>query len=521
MSSSKPQAASAARTLPTTSRQRLQPRKKKNMLTQNKNRATTLVSAAGALAMLATGAFSSSALASSHREAPSISLDPAADNTDLYAWVKPGTHDKLYIVAAYNPLEEPSGGPNFHKFDDNVRYEIHIARGGDSLRDEYTYYIYFKTKRLTRLRGDDIANSEELFNGIQFFRQISSVPPQQTYTVVRKDRHGKREVIVRDAPVAPPNIGPSTDRIVYQPASGVYDDAYAASFLRNTADGGRVWAGPRDDGFYVDLGGIFDLANILPNNRAKPVDGVAGFNCHAIVLEIPTETLTASGEAPTVGASDEQTLGIWASASRRKVTVRRHKRVRHYGRWVQVSRLGLPLINEVVIGLQDKDKFNRSRPKNDARNFGAYFLNPVLVRNAEAVGIYAALGFTDSAADTALLNELKHGPDGNGRLDIINAINIKDVGGVDAHSISTIGDVLRVDMGLDSAFPNGRPLVDGAAANQEQADVTDVLLTLLLSGGRIAVSDNVSSNDKDFLTEMPFLALPWQGFDQGHGIAAP
>src|SRR5882724_4166948 len=124
-----------------------------------------------ALALLGTGGV---AEASSHREAPAISLDPAADNTDVYAWVTPGTHDKFYVVANYIPLEEPSGGPNFHRFDDDVRYEVHIARGPDSLEDAVAYEIYFKTKPLTKVPSKQIGTSEDLFNGIQFFSQIAA-----------------------------------------------------------------------------------------------------------------------------------------------------------------------------------------------------------------------------------------------------------------------------------------------------------------------------------------------------------
>ena len=452
--------------------------------------------------------------ASSHREAPAISLDPAADNTDVYAWVKPGTRDKLYIVTSYIPLEEPAGGPNFHMFDPDVRYEVHIARGPDSLEDAVTYYVRFKTKPFPRLSGDDIAFNEDLFNGIQFFAQIASTPPQQTYSVVKVEK-GRETVLIEDAPVAPNNIGPRTDALVNQPASGKYDDAFAATFVRNLRGGGRVFAGPRDDGFYVDLGGVFDLANIT-SGRKKPTDGVAGYNVHAIALEIPTDQLTGTGKAPTSGASDAQTLGIWAAASRRKVTIRRSQDDQQLGPWVQVSRLGLPLINEAVIGLQDKDRWNRHTPADDLEYYAPYFLHPVIVRNAEAVGIYKELGVDDDTVEA-----LKHGPDGKGRFDIIDAINLKDFPTKGAHKINTIGDVLRVDLGIDSAFPNGRPLVGGAKPNQEQADVTDVLLTLLLSGGAIKVSDNVNSNDANFLPDMPFLPLPRQGFDQGHGVPAP
>lgn len=454
------------------------------------------------------------ALASSHREAPAIALDPAADNTDVYAWVKPGSHDKLYIVANWIPLEEPAGGPNFHQFDPDVRYEVHVARGPDSLADAVGYYIYFQNREVERVASDQVASNEELFNGIQFFAQISAPPPQQTYTVVKVEK-GKTTVLIDNAPVAPVNIGPRTDGVVYQPATGKYDDAFAATFIRNLKGGGRVFAGPRDDGFYVDLGGAFDLANIT-KDRKRPTDGVAGFNTHTIALEIPTEQLTGNGKKPTAGPSDEQTLGVWSASSRRKVTIRRHNGDNAFGPWVQVSRLGLPLINEVMIGIQDKDRYNRSTPSDDLASFAPYFLFPVIVRNAEAVGIYTELG-----VDSDTVEFLKRGDDGKGRTDIINAINIRDVPTAGAHNIQTVGDVLRVDLGIDSGFPNGRPLEGGKKPNQEQTDVTDALLTLILAANTLEVKDNVNGNDKDFLREFPFLALPHQGFDEGHGIPAP
>jgi hypothetical protein len=463
-------------------------------------------------------AICASAQASSHREAPAIALDPAADNTDVYAWVKPGTHDKLYLVANWIPLEEPAGGPNFHSFDEDVRYEIHLARGGKSLDDAVAYYIYFDTKRPERLEGDDIAFSEELFNGIQFFAQIAVPPPQQTYTIVKVEPKGddrKETVLIKDAPVAPVNIGPRTDAVVYKPASGTYDDSFAATFIKPLKGGGRVFAGPRDDGFYVDLGGIFDLANITAGRR-KPTDGVAGFNTHTIALEIPTSELTGTGKAPKLGASDAQTLGVWAASSRRTVTIRRDGRPLNFGPWVQVSRLGLPLVNEALIGMQDKDKYNRTQPRDDLANFAPYFLHPVIVRNADAVGIYDELG-----VDDATVEFLKHGEDEMGRFDIIDAFNLTNFPSDGSHAIETIGDVLRVDMGIDSAFPNGRPIVGGAKPNQEQADVTDVVLSVVLAGAPGVVSDNVNGNDKDFLAEFPFLALPHQGFDEGHGEPAP
>jgi hypothetical protein len=448
----------------------------------------------------------STAFASSHREAPQISDDPAADNTDVYAWVAPGTHDKLYVVANYVPLEEPAGGPNFHKFSDDVRYEIHLTRG-TRLDDIVKYYIYFKTSPLAYVNPADLSAAPG--GGKEFFAQLSG--QQQTYTIV-KIEGDKHTTIARDVPVAPTNYGPRTFGLLYAESSGQpeYNDAFAASFIEDMGAEGRAWAGPRDDGFYVDLGGVFDLANIRPKGTAQ--DGVAGFNVHSIVLEIPTIKLTKDGNPPGTTPSNDSTIGVWCAASRRQVTIRKKGAGQdlHFGSFIQVSRLGLPLINEAVIGLQDKDHWNRTTPRRDVELYGAYFLNPIVVRDAEAVGIYAALG-QDA-------NQFK-----SNRTDILDIINLKDIPSVDAHSIPLegTGDVLRVDMAVDSGFPNGRPLVGGAQPNMEQADVTDVLLSLLLAKLLLPVSDGVDYNDKDFLPSMPFLPAPHRGFDEGHGRPTP
>jgi Domain of unknown function (DUF4331) len=475
-----------------------------------------------AFALLAVcAALSPAAQASSHREAPAIATDPAADNTDVWAWVDTKSHDKLIVLASYNPLEEPAGGPNFHKFSDDVLYEIHITRGAQSLKPVYTYRFRFHTTPAPYASPADPTAGLADVNGVvvgggkEFFAQISGAA--QTYTVTRfsgtpdGDADDRGEVIARDVPVAPINYGPRTQATLNAlglTSSATYDDAFAATFIRDTRGGGRVWAGPRDDGFYVDLGGIFDLANLRPAGVAQ--DGVAGFNSHTLALEIPIPQLTADGKIPS-GASDEGTVGVWASASRRRVSVIEADGSRSSrGPWVQVSRLGLPLINEAVIGIQDKDRYNRTTPETDVANFAAYFLNPVIVKDAQAVGIYAALG-----AD--------YTPFASNRLDILDAINLRNFPSAGAHSIplSATGDVLRVDLGIPSAFPNGRPIPGGAQANQEQADVTDVLLSLLLTKGLIPVRDNVNHNDKEFLADFPYLALPWEGFSQGHGKPAP
>jgi len=459
--------------------------------------------------------FPTAALASSHREAPAISRDPVADNTDLYAWVTPNTHDKLYILANYIPLEEPSGGPNFAKFSDDVLYEVHIARGAASLADAVTYQIRFKSATIPNV---DVSNlTLPPGGGKEFFAQLSGYF-SQTYTVTKIEGTATT-VIASNVPVAPPRIGPETQTILNLfgvASSATYDDAFAATFITNMGAGGvegRVFAGPRDDGFYVDLGGILDLAQLRPKGTAQ--DGVAGFNTHTIALEIPTNMLTGTGVFPPTWSSpsDLLTLGIWASASRQKVSILRGDgTVTGAGPWTRVSRLGLPLINEAVIGIQDKDKWNRMDPSSDVPIFGAYFLNPIVVRDAEAVGIYQALGVQQPQIDALKSN----------RLDIINLINLNDIPTAGAHSIplTATGDMLRVDLGTDSSFPNGRP-IPGGAANAEQADVTDVLLSVLLTAQTSGISDGVDYNDKPFLTSFPFLALPWQGSNEGHGKPTP
>ncbi len=440
------------------------------------------------------------ALASSHREAPSIATDQVADNTDLYAWVSPGTHDKLYVIASWIPLEEPSAGPNFYKFSDDVRYEIHIARGNENLNDKLTYYVRFKTEKTPYQDPTD----PKIGGGKEFFAQLTNYF-KQTYTVTKVDANGGESVVAKDVPVAPPRIGPRTFKIAQMGDAGGetdYNDAFAATFIKDMGREGRVWAGPRDDSFYVDLGGIFDLANL---RGAKAKDGLAGYNVHSIALEIPIGRVTGTGNGPKHNGTpgNDTTLGIWAASSRRSGSGDAAESNSN-GSWTQVSRIGIPLVNEAIIGLQDKDKYNRTSPKQDVKNFGAYFLNPVIVRDAEAVGIYDAL-------------KLNAGDYKTDRLDIIDAINLTNNPTPGAHSIplTATGDVLRVDVATDSAFPNGRPLMAGS--NREQADVTDVLLSVLLTKGAMPISDGVNENDKNFLDDFPFLALPWNGFDEGHG----
>ena len=341
------------------------------------------------------------ALASSHREAPAIALDPAADNTDLWAWVKPGTHDKLYIVAAYNPLEEPSGGPELPQvlrrraLRDPHRARRHEPRRRRHLPDP------FRTEPLTRVDVADLSKGPG--GGKEFFAQLSGSVrlPKQTYT---RDQGRRAVKSHRHRPGRPGRAGqhrPAHLRHAQGPGAAstpqprTTTPSPPSSCVPWAAAARRARCSPARATTASTSTSAASSTSPTSARRATAQDGVAGYNCHAIALEIPTTKLTADGQAPTARARATTTLGVWASASRRKVA---HPRARaaapsRFGPWVQVSRLGLPL-----------DQRGGDRPPgqgqvqphdsraNDVANFGAYFLNPVIVRDAEAVGIYAALG---------------------------------------------------------------------------------------------------------------------------------
>ncbi|MDI3286574.1 DUF4331 domain-containing protein [Polyangium sp. 15x6] len=463
-----------------------------------------MIRTSAALAALTILGTAGTAMASSHGEAPAIGEDPRADNTDLYAWVE---GQNLVILANYIPLEEPAAGPNWHKFSDDVLYEIHIARGPNSLDDALTYQIRFSSSPYPVV---DPANMQApVGGGKEFFSQLSG--SKQTYSVTKLVDGKNPTIIVQNAPVAPPNVGPRTNSIAYEiPAGTTYEqffvDESGTSVIRSLNGGeGRVFAGPRDDGFSVDLGAVFDLAGLETVLGGTPYDNVSGYNVHTIALEIPL-TVANGGTAVVPGtANDAQTIGVWASASRRKTRILRKKEAHDdFGPWVQVSRLGLPLINEAVIGIQDKDKFNRTHPKDDVANFGAYILNPVIVRDAEFAGFYAAGGPLAGCPGGAA--GLK-----SNRTDIIDIISLN---GALGHNITAIGDVLRVDLGIASTFPNGRKVNKGT--NKEE-DVTDVELSLLLCKLAAPVADGVDTNDATFKSTFPYLAPPWEGSTRGKG----
>jgi hypothetical protein len=307
--------------------------------------------------------------ASSHREAPLISTDPLADNTDLYAFRSPDNPSTITIISNFIGLELPEGGPNYANFGENVRYEIYVDNNADNPGDEIIYYFYF-----------DLQNEDpNTFFNIRLGQQNLKA----TYTAERSTDGGASfTTIVTNGPVPPNNIG---ERSINGGAglNTTYDALMQAAIVPATT-GEKVFCGPVDDPFFVDLGGIFDLGQTrvpgAPGAEAAR-DGVAGYNVHAIALQIPITTLQKDGkdfEFATSILDGDFVIGVWSAASRRAVTTINSDGTRDVsGDWVQVSRLGMPLTNEAVIPIGQKDLWNAVGPDQDLQ-FADYFTNPEL-----------------------------------------------------------------------------------------------------------------------------------------------
>ena len=330
-------------------------------------RRTSVLGAAAAAALAAGSLAATGVLGSSHREAPKILADPTADNTDVYAFTAPDAPHSLTVVANWIPLEEPAGGPYFGKLDPRARYYVKIDNTGDG-RADVAYRWKFKQKFL---KPDS------------FLDQGNFV---QSYDLYKETYKGKKEhshKIASNVPVAPANAGPKT--------TPNYAATQAAT-IRGLSGGGKTFVGPSDDPFFVDLGAVFDGINIdkpgRPNiglgNQGGGKDDVAGYNTHSFVLQVPESQVTRDGKSVSDAKAGNAAVGVWATTERRRVSVLRHGK-RHGSRWVQVSRLGNPLINEVIIPIGKKDKFNRTSPADDLKNFGKYALNPEPARLLNAL----------------------------------------------------------------------------------------------------------------------------------------
>jgi Domain of unknown function (DUF4331) len=481
--------------------------------------------------------------ASSHREALAVLNEPCADNTDTYAWVSNTTHDKLYLIMNFNPLHEPGQGNQGLRACNGYRYEFHIGVGA-SLKSRVIYRVEFKN---TLMPEQAPSPTDPLGGGNELLWQLTGGTETMKVTrILRQEPMGADDdddvneprrvsVLGNNLNVLPNNHGPQTDRLVYglgpfagyqtgdatSREVGLYDQPFVDTFIHPLANGGRVIAGQFDDPYQLDEKGIFDLVNLartdlggIPGARRGPAEDVfTGFNIFSIALEVPMSDIFPNG-IPHNGVTDmnstDSLLRVHAEIKRQQTqTVDVNNiitGVRGSGPFVQVGRNALPLFNAGLVGVQRQTLYLRSNPMRDVSNFGADILYPVLVRDAEALGIYKALGVPQNVVDSVL-----KGP----RFDIIKAINLgRPIPVADGFT----GDVITLDAAMDSMFPNGRRLGGGTAPNRHQVNVNSVLLSLIAAGNANAgLFKGTEVNDKDFLPRFPFLAPAHQGLLQGHG----
>ncbi len=447
---------------------------------------SALVSALAA-AVLATALVVSGSFGSSHREAPLISLDPTADNTDLYAFTAPDALGKLTLVSNWIPFEDPAGGPNFYKFDQRARYWLNIDNTGDG-RPDVRFLFTFR---------DHVRNPNSFLYAAPPVNSIHSpnLNEYQTYSVtLERYRHGhevSHHVVARNLTVAPNNVGPKT-----MPNYNVL----ANQAIGHIAGGGKVFAGQRDDPFFVDLGATFDALTIRKGtgNAGGGKDDLAGYNVHSIVLQVPDAMVTRDRKPVSGPAAANAVVGVWTSTDRQVVKIRHH---RAHARWVQVSRLGNPLVNEVVIPLKDKDKFNATTPNHDAANYGRFVLKPELAHLLNV--LYPGLNVPETHR-TDIVEGLLTGIPGKTRIspNAVPADTLKINLGVPPSSAPNRLGVLGGDL---AGFPDGRRLTD------DVVDISERVVGGFLVGHKLPLGDGVDQNDVPYLTTFPYVAPPHDG----------
>src|SRR5262245_12941010 len=304
---------------------------------------------------------------SSHGEAPEISKDPVADNTDVYAFRSPDSPGTITIVANFIPGQAPAGGPHFYEFGDDVLYKINIDNDGDG-KDDITYSFQFET---------EVGNPNTFLYNTGPITTLDSPNwnRKQFYSVSRANGNEERE-LADHLPCPPCNIGP-------RPTPNYAGLASAGGQTPSSRE--RGFAGQRNDPSYVDLGSIFDLGDLrpfqnlhlIPSAATKSVDTLATLNVHTIAIQLPISMLTSDGSVPSNPMSSRAVLGIYASASRRKISIRDNDGGNDVGPWQQVSRLGNPLFNEVIVPMSRKDEWNATDPEDD-RDFLGLVQHPEL-----------------------------------------------------------------------------------------------------------------------------------------------
>jgi hypothetical protein len=494
----------------------------------------------------------------SHREAPSISRDPVADNTDLYAFVSPDAPSTVTLISNFVPLEEPAGGPNFHSFGDDVLYAINIDNDADGMLD-VSYQFQFTTS--FQNPGTFLYNTgpiSSLTDGNWNVRQVYSVT-EVTYDSRRgapggpekPAGPGKAKLLGSNIPCPPVNIGPrSTPNYA----------ALANMAVRSLGNGITVFAGQRGEGFYVDLGSIFDLAVLRPFEAAHlitipasedypsfpggpGVDGTKGFNVHSIAIQVPKTQLTSDGSNPTDPMNAKSVIGVWTSASRQKTKMQsstdqmgQMQEGDESGPFTQVSRLGMPLINEVVIPLGYKDLWNLSSPANDSQ-FASYYQNPELQNLLPVLypGVFPNLA--------ALLTEpVSARPRADLVAILLTGLPPGLITGFQNYTGNVQADYLRLNMAIAptttdnnpspgsssrlglvggdlAGFPNGRRVFDNVTAVELRA-IAGALYPLVaptyVPDAAAGVLTDGTTNDIPYLNNFPYLPLPHQGYLHYH-----
>jgi Domain of unknown function (DUF4331) len=449
---------------------------------------------------------------SSHREAPAISQDPVADNADTYAFVSPDDPSTVTIITNYVPLEGPPGGPNFFEFGDDVLYSIYVDNDGDAL-PEIEYRFRFRTT----LQNEDTF----LYNtGPIGSLTDPSWNKRQLYSVSVVRSHGPDGILARDLACPPCNIGPrSTPNY----------DALAAAAVHHLPSGETVFAGQRSDGFFVDLGAIFDLGDIreiqnlhlIPSPAGTSVDPLKTMNIHAIALKVPIALLTRDGSVPSDPAAAKAVLGIWGGASRRKVQIRDGYETRSSGPWVQVSRLGNPLFNEVIVPVGDKDRWNAVDPIDDV-GFEKYVNQPELAKLLPVLypGAFPNLAaYTKNRADLHAI--------------LLTGIPGGIVPGFQNFTGPKPADMLRLNVAIPpttskpnalgvvggdlAGYPNGRRVFDDVVSIELKAvagatiPLVDPSYTVDAAVG--AVSSYLTPGSDRYQASFPYLGTPHDGFD--------
>jgi len=447
---------------------------------------------------------------SSHREAPGISKDPVADSTDLYAFVSPDHPDTVTILANYIPLEGPAGGPNFYEFGDDVLYEIVIDNDGDADAD-ITYQFRFKTH---------VKDSATFLYNTGPIGSLGSASwnRTQTYTITRIDEWGHAKVIGADLTCPPVNIGPRST-----PDYG----ALAQAAVHSLGGGIKVFAGQRREGFFVDLGSIFDLGDLrpfqnlhlIPTAAAPGVDATKDLNVHTIAMQIPMTSLTKGGWKPTDPLDPRSVIGVYTSAHRRKAHIRFGSDDVESGPFVQVSRLGNPLVNEVLIPMARKDYWNGERPHKDSQ-FLASYAHPELAGLLPVLypGVFPNLAaYTKDRVDLEAI--------------LLTGIPAGIIPGFQNSTGSTAADLLRLNMAIPpsgspnalgilggdlAGFPNGRRVKDDVVTIEIRA-VAGLTIPLVdpsftPDGAAGLVTQGLTPAASRYQATFPYLGLPLDGF---------